>query len=186
MSSVVDVCNKALDKVGHGSITSLNDGSTAANLCLRNWETIRDEVLRVHPWNFAVKRTSLAPSTTAPDWGFTNAFPIPADSLRILEIKDSDAFNYQFENKNILSDESVLYIRYIYQVTDPNLYDSIFINVVANRLAVELCEPLTQSNTKKQSLLQDYELSLTRARNIDGQENPPASYVEDEWIKARY
>ena len=69
MPSVVDLCNSALDKAGHGAITSLEDNTKAARLCLRNWPLVRDRVLRMHPWNFAVKRTNLAAHETAPDWG---------------------------------------------------------------------------------------------------------------------
>lgn len=185
MPSVVEICNKALDKLGHGAITSLNDGTKAANLCLRNWEMIRDETLRIHPWNFAVKRISLAASAEAPAWGFTSAFPVPSDYLRLIEILGSDSFEYQIESNNILCDESVLYVRYIYKVTDPNQYDASFIDVVSTRLAVELCEPLTQSNTKKNELIKDLDMSLTNAKRVDGQENPPVSFVEDDWITAR-
>jgi len=185
MPSVVEVCNKALDKLGHGAITSLNDGTKAANLCLRSWEMVRDEMLRAHPWNFAVKRLALAPSDETPAWGFSYAFPIPSDYLRMIEILDSAQFNHQIESNNILCDETVLYVRYIYKVTDPNQYDSMFVDVVATRLAIELCEPLTQSNTKKNELIKDLDAALTNAKRVDGQENPPVSFAEDDWITAR-
>lgn len=187
MPSVIDVCNKALDKLGQPPIVSLTDGTKAANLCDRNWGMIRDEVLRSHPWNFAMKRISLAPSSAAPSWGFTKAFPIPSDCLRLIEVKDGDNFDYQIENDEILTDESILYIRYIYQVTDPNKYDSLFVNVAASRLALELCESLTQSNSKKQLLIGELrDLYIPLARRVDGQENPAASLSEQDWISSRY
>lgn len=186
MPSVVDICNKALDKLGHGPITSLNDGTKAANLCLRNWEIIRDQVLRDHPWNFAVKRAVLASSTEAPAWGFTYKFALPADNLRLLEIRDMSTADYQLESGHILANDDALYVRYIRRVTDPNEYDSLFVDTAAVRLAFELCEALTQSNTKKSELFSEYEDSLTRAKRVDGQENPPVVFEEDEWIEVRY
>ena len=60
MASVIDICNKALDKLGQNPIISLTDGNKAANLCTRNWPLVRDQVLREHPWNFAMKRAILA------------------------------------------------------------------------------------------------------------------------------
>lgn len=186
MASVVDTCNKALDKLGHGPITSLADGTKSANLCNRNWPLVRDQVLRDHPWNFAVRRATLAPSSTAPAWGFSAQFPLPTDSLRLLEVRDLSTNEYQVEGKAILANADVLYIRYIQSITDPNAYDALFIDAVATRLAFELCEALTQSNTKKDALFQEYEDSLTRARRVDGQENPPQQYEEDEWIAVRY
>jgi hypothetical protein len=186
MPSVVDICNKALDKLGHGPITSLEDGTKAANLCNRNWGMVRDEVLRDHPWNFAVKRTSLAASTETPSWGFTYKFPLPADNLRLLEVRDLSTAEYQVESGHILANDAILYIRHIRKVTDPNEYDHSFINAVAVRLAFELCESLTQSSTKKGELWEEYKQSKIDAKGVDGQENPPQQFEEDEWISVRY
>lgn len=186
MPSIVDICNKALDKLGQSPITSLSDGTKAANLCNRNWEMVRNQVLRDHPWNFAMKRASLAPSVTAPSWGFTYSFPLPADFARLVEIRDLSTAEYVLEDNQILANDDTLYIRYVYKVSDSNKYDSSFVDAVATRLAVELCESMTQSNTKKELLFQEYDDSLMRAKRVDGQENPPVQFEEDEWINVRY
>lgn len=186
MPSVVDISNKALDKLGHSPITSLDDGSKAANLCSRNWPLVRDEVLRDHPWNFAVRRATLAADTTAPVWGFSASFPFPDDCLRILEVRDLSTDEYQIEGRAILANATVLYIRYTHRITDPNVYDAQFVNTVSTKLAVEMCEALTQNNTKKDVLFQEYKDSLTSAARSDGQENPPRQFEEDDWISVRY
>jgi hypothetical protein len=186
MPSVIDVCNLALSKVGHGSITSLDDGTTTANLCDKLWPIVRDAMLRDHPWNFAVGRKTLAANVEPPDWGFSSRFSFPSDCLRLLEVRDLSTREYQVEGRNILANASVLYIRYVRRVTDPNEYDSAFVDAVAIKLAIELCEPLTQSSQKKQMLLQEYEEVITRAKRADGQENPPTIFEEDDWIKVRY
>lgn len=186
MPSVVDLCNKALDKLGHGPITSLGDGTKSANLCDRSWPLVRDQVLRDHPWNFAIKRATLAPVVAAPDWGFNKAFTLPSDCLRLIEVRDLSTDDYTVEGRQILCDEDVLYIRYVYRVTDPNVYDPAFFDTAACRLAFELAEALTQSNTKKDALFQEYDDSLLRAKRADAQENPPTQYEEDDWISVRY
>ena len=186
MSSIIDVCNKALDKLGQNPIISLTDGNKAANLCSRNWPLVRDQVLREHPWNFAMKRDILAPSTDAPAWGFENQFPLPADWLRLVEIRDLSTGEYQVESNTILANSDALYVRYIFRQEDPNKYDALFVDAVASCLAVELAEPLTQSTQKKQLAMQMYVESLVAAKRIDGQENPPVEYEEDDWIKVRY
>lgn len=186
MPSVVDICNKALDKLGQSPIASLDDNNKAANLCVRNWPMVRDEVLRDHPWNFAVRRTTLAADTASPDWGFSASFPFPDNCLRILEVRDLSTDEYQIEGRAILANATVLYVRYTHRITDPNVYDSQFVDAVATRLAVELCEPLTQNNTKQDMLYQKYKESLISATRTDGQENPPRQFEEDEWIAVRY
>ena len=191
MPSVVDLCNKALDKVGHGPITSLDDNTKAARLCLRNWPVVRDAVLRAHPWNFAIKRDVLAAETLTPEqsvkqWGFRSRVPFPADLLRLVEVRDLSTSEYQVEGRAILANADVLYIRYVWREEDPNQYDTMFFDVAAANLAFELAEPITQSNTKKDALWQEYQERLSDAKRLDGQENPPAVFEEDEWIAVRY
>jgi len=186
MPSVVDICNRALDKLGQNPITSLDDGNTAANLCTRVWPITRDQVLREHPWNFAVKRIVTAPSLTSPPWGFNYQHPIPSDCLRIIELQDVKADEYQIENKNILTDYDTLHLRYIYRVEDPNKFDSLFADLIATRMAFEMCEGLTQSTTKKDWLWEEYKDALTRSKRTDGQENPLIEQAEDSWIEVRY
>ena len=191
MPSVVDICNRALDALGESNITSLEDGTKPANLCNRNWPMVRDEVLRLHPWNFAVRRATLAPSTTSPDWGFSYQHPCPSDMLRLIEVKDMSTNDYLLESDSdegrvILADDDTLYIRYIARVEDPQKYDDLFIAAVSARLTAELVEPLTQSNTKKADAWNAFDMAIRNAVSVDAQENPPAELEEDDWVLARF
>lgn len=191
MPSVVDLCNKALDKLGHGPIASLDDNTKAARLCTRNWPLVRDAVLRAHPWNFAIKRDVLAPvdltvTEAAKQWGFSNKFPFPADMLRLVEVRDLSTSDYQVEGRAILANTTALYIRYVWREEDPNQYDTLFFDAASAHLAFELAEALTQSNSKKDAAWQEYQERLSDAKRLDGQENPPAQFEEDEWIAVRY
>jgi hypothetical protein len=51
---------------------------------------------------------------------------------------------------------------------------------------MELCEELTQSNTKRQIATQEYQGLMSLARKADGQESSPMPFEEDSWINARY
>jgi len=186
MPSVVDVANRALDKLGHGAITSLTDGTKAASLVERTWPIVRNHVLRSHPWNFAVKRASLSPLTETPAWGFSYQHQLPDGLLRLLEVLDLSMDEYQIEGNKLLCDESVVYIRYIDTITDPNEFDALFTNYLATALAFELCETLTQSNTKKNLLVEELKEVMLEAKRTDAVENPPVSFEEDSWVEARY
>ena len=54
MPSVVDICNEAMDLLGAATITALTENSKEARLCNRRFPTVRDQVLRAHPWNTAI------------------------------------------------------------------------------------------------------------------------------------
>ena len=194
MASVVEICNRALDKLGESPIVSLADDVKASRACNRVYEPVRDAVLRDHPWNCAIGRALLAADSQAPAWGFARRFPLPIDCLRVLSIAPDRSNQYDanietrwvVEGRAILSDvPAPLAIRYLQRLTDTNLFDPMLAEALASRLAVELCEALTQSNTKRRSLLDEYEAVLTRARSADGHEGVPPALAESQWVLAR-
>jgi hypothetical protein len=186
MPSPVDICNRALSRVGAARITSLGDNTKQARACNSAYPIVRDEVLRAHPWNSAISRTSLSKLSDAPDFGYDAQYQLPADCLRVVEVYDTK-LPWVVEGRVLLSSESTpLYIRYVKREEDTAQFDSMLVSAIASRLAVELCEELTQSNTKRERALTEYEAILARARLADGQEQSPMPFEEDDWINARY
>jgi len=184
MASKVEICNRALEKLGAGSITSLADDTVEARACALLFDTARDAVLRRYAWNFAVKRTNLAALAAAPSWGFDAAYPLPADCLRVLEVQDDDA--WAVEEGNILSDVGdPIYIRYIAQITDTAQFDPLFVEALASKLAYEMAEHLTQSSTKKDQAAKDFAATLLEAARTDGLESTPSTLPEGSWLDSR-
>jgi len=185
MASVVEICNRALDKLGEAPIVSLADDIKASRACARAYAPVRDAVLRDHPWNCAIHRTALAAEADAPAWGYARRFPLPVDCLRVLDV-EQEGPRWIVEGRAVLTDAAPpLRIRYVRRLTDSTLFDPLLAEALAARLAVELCEALTQSNTKRQMLLEDYAEIVTRARSADGQEGVPAALAESPWVLAR-
>jgi hypothetical protein len=186
-TSVVAICNRALQKLGADRITSLNEDSRNARSCNAAYESIRDSELRTHPWLFAIRRAELAADSEAPlgdDYDYQ--YTLPTDCLRILKPKNEAYLDWQIEGRNILSNETApLTLRYIARITDPNVFDVEFVEAVAARLAAELCEELTQSNSKKAAAESDYEKAIKRARKTNAFESLSAEMPEDSWIAAR-
>jgi len=104
------------------------------------------------------------------------------------EVLDSQGDNpdYDIEGDYILTNtDSILYIRYIYRIADYSKYPAVFIEALAARLAYEACEEITQSNTKKEVALKDYDLAVTEGWRINAIERPKQDLPEDSWIQAR-
>ena len=185
MASIVGICNRALSKLGAARITSLTDNSTAAKACNSAYEPVRDAVLRAHLWNCTVERAALAPLSTTPAFGFDYEYQIPSDCLKVVEIDTT--YPWTVEGRKILTDEgTVLNLRYQKREEDPNQYDALLQEALAARLAFEMCEEITQSNTKKDSAFRDYEDLMDQAQLRDSQEQSPAELYEDDWINVRY
>lgn len=183
--TLIDCCNSALQRVGATTILSLSDNSPEARACSVAYDSNRRDELRKHPWNFAIKRAVLAPDTTAPAFDYTYAFTLPTDCVRLLRPATPD-LDWQVEGGKILTNDSnTLYLRYVADITDPTLWDPSFYNVVAGALAIDICERLTQSNTKKQLLIQQYQDDVRTARRMNAFESGPKDAADDDWWIAR-
>lgn len=185
MATALEIANQALLRVGAESITALSDTTERARACNASWPFIRRETLRRHSWNSVTVRDTLSANVTAPEWGFDSAYDLPADCLRVLEV-DTD-HDWRVEERQILIDGTEdIDIRYIKDETDPSDFDSELTEVLVVRLAAEICERVTDSTTKRDLLLQEYERLLLRAMMSDGEEQSDAEFEEDSWITTRY
>ena len=169
MASVVDICNGALNQLGATTILSLTEDSKNARLCNARYTQVRDGIFRSHPWNCLQKRTSLAKDATAPAWGFTAQFTLPADCLRLLYIIDYDS-NYKVEGRKILSNTSTMKILYISRVEDPNQYDELLRETLSAALAADIAFAVTSNNQTAQNMYQLFQDKLRDARFVDSTE----------------
>jgi hypothetical protein len=191
MTSMVAICNRALDMLGAEPVTSLADNTKAARLCARNFEPVRDAVLRAYPWNVAIRRASLAALAETPAWGYARQFPLPEGPspelcLRLLAIDGEVDFGtrYTIEGRRVLSNEPApLNVLYIARIEDPSQLDPMLHDVIATRLAADLSYSMTASAALGQSLMEIYQMKLAEARITDAQEGS-ADAVVASWAAA--
>lgn len=187
----VTICNLALTLLGADRITDLLDDSENARKCNAIYSFIRDEVLRAHPWNFAVKRATLAELAAPPVYGYDHQFQIPTDCLRVFEVSSgySDVESeteFEIEGKALLTDMNTCYIRYIFRVTDPTQFDTVFATAFAARLAAELAYSITGHGSMATAMMQIYEQKMSAAKGADAQESGlPDTIGGDVWNQSR-
>jgi hypothetical protein len=93
---------------------------------------------------------------------------------------------YMIEGNLILTNIAApLKLRYIARVEDPNQWDVNFREAFASRLAMEICEDLTQSETKFQRAASDYKRAITQAIRTNSIEKPPSTPPDNTWIISR-
>lgn len=189
MASEVEICNAALQKLGAQRITALTDNSVNARACSACFDRLRLAELRKNPWSFAITRATLAADATSPAFGRANSFTLPSDFLRLLSPYPEDNLSsrdWLVEGRAIVTDESApLYIRYMADVSDPNTMDPLFRDALAARMAMEMCEEITQSNTKRQLAAADYDMAITDAKKTNAIEKLPQKSPDDTWITVR-
>lgn len=183
--SVEQVCNLALLKLGSDTITSISEDTKQARLCNSIFNMMRDEVLRQHPWNFAMARAQLVNDVNdSPDFEFKYQFEVPDDFLRLIRLND-DRGRFKLEGSYILTDAATLDIIYISQMEDPTAWDPLFREAFATRLAAEISFGITGSNSLAQTLMAEYERKLQKAKTVDAQENYSDGFTVDELTRSR-
>lgn len=198
MASVIQVANRALTKLGSARITSLSDDVKAARSISSCFEDLRDDELRTSRWQFAMKRTTMAALADAPTFGYQYQYALPSDFLRLDMINDefpaavmdnyigAETLDYTIEGNLILTDIAApLKLRYISRIEDPNQWDVNFREMLASRIAAEICEDLTQSDTKKQAAWNDYKRAKSNAIRMGAIEKPPTTPPDNTWIISR-
>ncbi|HBA72206.1 MAG TPA: hypothetical protein DCZ63_08480 [Geobacter sp.] len=184
MFTKLEIVNNAFVELGTAPIDDLDEGTDQARAARAVWKLSLTATLRAHPWNFAVKRVKLSPTTTAPAFGFTYAYNKPADCLRVLSVNVRD---YHLEGKQIVCNDASLQLRYIALVEDPTFFDACFAQTLAANIASKLAYPLTQSTSQQQAMWQMFVDFLRQAKSIDAQEEPTEDFFEEgSMVSARY
>tara|TARA_R110000751_G_scaffold2075_7_gene11224 strand:+ start:7926 stop:8522 length:597 start_codon:yes stop_codon:yes gene_type:complete len=197
VTSDVDICNLALQRLGTKAISALNEDSTAGRECNRVYAHARDSEIRNHPWSFARARASLAADAVAPIFGYALRFQLPAGFIRLLPVRNvatnslilggiDPGIDWQIEGRYILTDDGApLQIVYLQQITDPNEFDQLFTDLLVSRIAMDVAEKVTQSNTKKQNAELRYTDAMMKAKKANAFERPPQEFPADDWVVAR-
>lgn len=198
MTSQVDIANRALTKLGASRIISFGDDNKQSRAILSMFDIVRDAELRSHIWSFSVRRESLPALISTPSWGFQYEYQMPSDSLRLLMVNDiyngpsmedyrnQPVADYSLEGNKILTNFAApLKIRYISRVVDTTQWDSMFVEAFACRLAMELAEDLTQSNTKREMAQNEYMAALRGAIRASSVEQPAQALPDNSWLLSR-
>ena len=198
ITSETDIGNLALDLLSAGTVQNIVAPSTPTEELLNRWyDQVRQSILRAHPWNFASTRATLSASSTAPDFGFSAAFPVPNDFLRLLSIQDADgndiqspSFRMEFvgSQRCILfnsDDGAALRLRYVFDITDVSKFDPLFISLFAYELAIAIAYKVTESNGNVERVASLIKQAASLAKSIDGQESPPVIIQRSRSLEAR-
>jgi len=172
MTSKTSICNKSLRKIGVSTVINIDtDTSPQATACRAVYDDILLEVLREHEWNFAIFRKDLAQDITTPVYEYSYRFVLPTYPIivRLLDVYNNE--DYKIENGYLLTNETTAKIKYVGKETDPNKYDSLFIEAFSLRIAQEVCFQLTGDKALSSSMYELYSLALQNAKDKNYQED---------------
>lgn len=94
--------------------------------------------------------------------------------------------DWEYSDNYIVTIQSnVIVFRFCADLQDPMTFDAMFCEGLASRIAFEICEPLTQSTAKLQSIAGEYKQFMSEARTVNGIEEGPTEPPEDDYIECR-
>lgn len=187
VSSITEIANLALLMLGESAILDIDDVRVKTARVMKTfYPSDRDAVLRSHRWNFAKARIQIAADTVAPQFQWTFAHTLPADYIRILGL-DSSRISYVVEDGKLLANETPVRVHYVKRVTDITKFDSLFVAVLAARLAADTCIPIKGSDEMFKTFWQAYMGKLVEARGVNAQELGSNQTIEAEtWLDSRF
>jgi hypothetical protein len=205
------IVNLALVKLGQNQITTIEGtslGKTAQSAQFVYEYYVRDE-LEDQLWVFATKEATLARLAVnrLSSYGYT--YQLPNDFLKLhpdFALPDwqlslsytpgiGDAFTYQIVGDTFCTNIfdttptgllAPFRIRYISDDINPEIFPQYFVNLAACRIAFELAETLTQSNTKKAAAKEEYDRVKQRAVFQNAKRSPKRGMADGTWITGRY
>ncbi|MDC0088167.1 hypothetical protein OAI07_01350 [Akkermansiaceae bacterium] len=157
-----DVCNLALGLIGEWYITDINRESQVERLCRLHLPQVRRTLLRLHPWNFAIKRAKLKQSDLENVFGFEYRHALPADYLQTITMW-SDVENvlkidkFKIEGEAVVSDDVDVYLEYVSDEICTTTWNTDFLECVRYKLAIAISSSLGAGHNKAAQLNQELE-----------------------------
>lgn len=183
--TALGICNLALSKLGESPLEAIDaNGSPASRMCYMHYHPVRREVLMAHRWSFATRlaqldcsdesvdgsgsaaqtgsasageSSSAAPEAETLPPGALLPHSLPQDCLRVLEVNQH---NWVLRGRSIYCPGQLIRLLYIADVEDPALFDPLFAEALASKLAIRLCIPLTSSTTARKALTEEYQRTI--------------------------
>ena len=168
-TSWIEICNRALGRLGKGGIADLSSGGDLALYCNQFLGEAIETVLSAKNWYSCRTRVQLAPSIETPAYGYEYSYPLPADCVNPIEYSTEACVP---EGNNILTDETELYLTYVPRPVSPASLPGFLKAAISTKLASLLATPLTVSDSLRAMLLQEWQLSMQEAYAADERRAP--------------
>ena len=187
--SNVSICNRALSRLPHPPLASINDTGLAARECRQAYPAVVSALLEMHHWGIATKVAPLvAAEGDTRGWG--NVYTLPNDVANPIALHFPDSqlvvqgererallasLNQRFEveGRLIFCDRENAYLRYVSYDVAEDQFPETFVEAISLKLASELAVPITKRADIRDKYASEFTSFLNQAlaneRNKSGQ-----------------
>ena len=201
MSSVVDLCNLALSRLGDSATVASIDppeGSSQAEHCSRFYPIARDSLLEMHDWKFATRRAPLS-ELTVDSFNWAHAYAEPNGALRIISVLDAtqsaEDESYPFAAESGEDGAALIYtdlqnatVRYVARVADTTKFSPLFADALAWLLASHIAGPLIKGaagQAAAKACYANFNLVFSYAKVSDANQRKSEPTHTPGWIAGR-
>lgn len=183
----VGIINLGLGKIGSDTISSIAPPKTTTErTCATGYPQWRDSEMSKRRWVFATDMRALALASTLTGVELPYVFDLPADYLRAIRGKRD---RWVIRGKQLFSQNATETVEMLVRKTE-DLFDPLFVDLLAARAAKELVESKTQSNEKWNKAQVLYKEALSEAGRLNAFLLEPDSTVLDDdnsdWLRGRW
>lgn len=191
----LQIRNLVLSKLGEEEQLDDPAADTRANRSISaNWQGVRDQVLRMHLWNFAVdpageELTADATFTPSKLADYRYRFGLPADFIRLdmerlrpRQVRHDMRLGGGFLYTNQPGPVLIVYVR---QEARVGLWDELFAEAFACHMAAQIGRRIVGQDFDRAAMINQTRLAIANAKAVDGRENGTDDFVEPEWVTAR-
>lgn len=184
MPTDIQIASNALLLIGDNPINAFTEEGAGPEAVKDLYSETYRSVLAEHPWSFAFKEHQLSLLSATPDeeTGFSYAFQIPPDLVRLWAVFPYT--DYVIVGPYIYANVNELLARYIYEVAETSLPPHVT-KCVEYKLAAELSLVVTESASRAEFYEKKYAMQLAKARTIDSQGRPQRSIIDKPFTDTR-
>jgi hypothetical protein len=186
--SRIDLCSRALLKIGANPISSFGEGTAEADVASNLYDYVRDALLSAHPWHFATTQKKLAAFSGQGEDAASGGYALPVGCLRVLSagsFAGGSGLVYRLSNRTLHTAATEVYLTYVFRPDEAD-FPPFFDKVLIAYLAAEFCIPLTDSTSRWESLRKIAEDDFRQAKLINAQQVTPARIDDFSLVEARY
>lgn len=195
MASKLGIYNAALVEVGESTLSTLTDDVEARYVIDAKYDDVLAECLESGLWNFAMRLVKIDANTSvSAGFGYNYVFDKPSDWVRTAGLSASEyitppLLDYEDFTTYWLADVDPIYVRYVSNDAsyggDLSEWTALYSKFVAKSLARDICERLSQNNSKWEQLEREAKRAKRDALNKDAMNEPTKFPPQGSWTSAR-
>ena len=193
------ICSMAMSLLKRNAVASLDDTTVEASACNVWYPILRDQLLELYAWTFAVKRVQLQQAAASPVYQYCYEYPLPADCLMPLEARAGivgmdntdpvtieQEFTWIVEGGSIITDAEVVFLKYSARLDESGMFTPSFSLSLAYRIAGTLAYSMTGNDKLAAMLLSASDSEARRAEARDARKGTEEPFPQqDSWVANR-